>query len=334
MRIFLLLVVLGGLTILLGQNWSPVLPLVFLGVQTQALPLAVWILLSIAAGALTSLFIAGLFKLANYLAPPSKRRKVQPPPRSSDQRSERYTAASRPSSPPDPDSTPRNAADDWGSDPTTNDDDWDFEEGTNKTPSHPPDEPRSKTYEVSSKPKSGYQTESYSYYQEPSNSSVGKPESVYDADYRVIAPPYRQPDIAEAQEFHAAPNAVPNTATSPSQPPDSTPSNASDDWNSDSSDDDWDFDEDTEETPSGSDPVKKSTTYEVSNAPKSGHRSGSIYSYSYREAKNLDGGTNSVSDANSRVTPPQRELDTSQDDDWGFEDDDDFDGGHADIKQR
>jgi len=31
-----LLLVLGGLTLLLTQNWFPVLPLVFLGIKTQA----------------------------------------------------------------------------------------------------------------------------------------------------------------------------------------------------------------------------------------------------------------------------------------------------------
>jgi len=34
----------------------------------QALPLAIWILLSVGAGACTSVFITGLFKLSNYFA--------------------------------------------------------------------------------------------------------------------------------------------------------------------------------------------------------------------------------------------------------------------------
>ena len=42
-RLILLVAVLGGLTLLLVQNWSPALPLVFLGIRTQALPLAIWI---------------------------------------------------------------------------------------------------------------------------------------------------------------------------------------------------------------------------------------------------------------------------------------------------
>jgi len=63
-RIVLLLVVLGGLTLLLTQNWFPVL-LVFLVLKLKFY-LALWILLSV--GAFTSLFITGLFKLSNYFA--------------------------------------------------------------------------------------------------------------------------------------------------------------------------------------------------------------------------------------------------------------------------
>ena len=231
-RLFLLLVVLGGLTLLLLQNWSPVLPLVFLGLQTQALPLAVWILLSIAAGAITSLFITSLFKVANLFSRSSsnKNKKVAAsprprPPRTSTQRSEPiYTSptTSRPSPPPV--SIPSDAADDWGSNSSSNDD-WGFEEDTEKTRndnfvddvnsrsyevgSEPKDNIRdSRSYEVSSEPKSSdaaggslgdHRTGSvYSYsYRESSNSGVGKTESVYDADYRVITPPYRQPDTVE-----------------------------------------------------------------------------------------------------------------------------------------
>lgn len=221
-RLFLLLVVLGGLTLLLLQNWSPVLPLVFLGLQTQALPLAVWILLSIAAGATTSLFITSLFKVANLFSRSSsnKNKKVAAsprsrPPRTSTQRSEPiYTSptTSRPSPPPV--SIPSDAADDWGSNSSSNDD-WGFEEDTEKrrndnfaddvnsrsyeVGSEPQDNVNSRSYEVSSEPKSSARTGSvYSYsYRESSNSGVGKTESVYDADYRVITPPRRQPDTVD-----------------------------------------------------------------------------------------------------------------------------------------
>ncbi len=214
-RLILLLVVLGGLTLLLLQNWSPVLPLVFLGWQTQALPLAAWILLSIAAGATTSLLISSLFKVANLFSrsPARKSKKVvaSPPPRTTTQRREpKYTPPPASPTPSYTGSTPDNAADDWDSNPTANDDDWDFEEDTNKTQanadevrnsrvdnaSNQPRDVGSRSYEVSNQPKSGERTGSvYSYnYRDASNSGVGKTESVYDADYRVITPPYREPE--------------------------------------------------------------------------------------------------------------------------------------------
>lgn len=195
-RLILLLVVLGGLTLLLTQNWSPVLPLVFLGVKTQALPLAIWILISIAAGAFTSLSITGLFKLSNHFGRPSKRRYAsdasaqysQPP----------KTAASQPK--PDTESTPTDA-DDWSSS-TTDDDDWDFEDEPEKTRDSTQNTVKdATTYKVSTEPKTSNQTGAYSYsYQEPSNSGVGKTESVYDADYRVLTPPYQQKKTAKEDE--------------------------------------------------------------------------------------------------------------------------------------
>jgi len=209
-RLILLLVVLGSLTLLLVQNWSPVLPLVFLGMSTQALPLAVWILLSVAAGAFTSLVITGFFKMSNYFArSPRKRGKVEtppprssvqsPPPRSNAQSSEtQYTAAR--TSPPAPDSNLNDDFNEWGSGSTSGDD-WDFEEETDKAPNvSARNTARDYTnYEVSGEPKSSSRSGSvYSYsYRDPSNSSVGKTESVYDADYRVLTPPYQVKNPAQ-----------------------------------------------------------------------------------------------------------------------------------------
>lgn len=210
-RLVLLLVVLAGLTLLLVQNWSPVLPLMFLGLKTQALPLAVWILLSIAAGAFTSLFITGLFNLSDYFARSSLSKRHATRRSSGDARTrvahqvnersnaERThadkTSATEPKS--DTNSTPGNAFDDWDSD-STEDNDWDFEKDTAKTPDYSSQNTvkDSTNYEVNTEPKSGYRSGSvYSYnYREPSNSGVGKTESIYDADYRVITPPYQEKD--------------------------------------------------------------------------------------------------------------------------------------------
>lgn len=196
MRIILLLVILGGLTLLLVQNWSPVLPLVFLGVATPALPLAAWILISLAAGASTSLAIAFLLQLTNYFSQPksSNQRQAQTPPKTA-----AYTASSAPPKTPPPPQSDR-AVDDWQE---SADEDWDFGENADEQDSPPQEnvqDPRS--YEVSSEPKSSYRIGSvYSYsYREPSDSGVGRTESVYDADYRVLTPPYTEPKKVPEQE--------------------------------------------------------------------------------------------------------------------------------------
>ncbi len=69
MRPVFLLVIVVGLTIFALQNVEPALSLVFLGVRSPAVPLSIWILLSMAVGALTSLLISGLLAFSNYLSP-------------------------------------------------------------------------------------------------------------------------------------------------------------------------------------------------------------------------------------------------------------------------
>jgi len=198
-RLTLLVAVLGGLTLLLVQNLSPALPLVFLGMRSQPLPLAVWILFSTAAGAGTSLLITSLFRLSNYFGGQAR----PAPPKSTTSR--RSTANRKEEFTPPPSSKAaasktNNASSDEFDDWETNsaDDDWDIEEKPREatTASSQSDSfSDSSTYERPQKPKSGSQSGStYSYsYREPKNTAAGKTESVYDADYRVIIPPYQPP---------------------------------------------------------------------------------------------------------------------------------------------
>ncbi len=72
MRALFLLVTVVGLTIFALQNVDPV-SLVFLGVRSPAVPLSIWILLSIGAGVVTSLLISGLLAFSNYLSQPRGR---------------------------------------------------------------------------------------------------------------------------------------------------------------------------------------------------------------------------------------------------------------------
>ncbi len=207
-RILLLLLVLGGLSLLLAQNWLPVLQLVFLGMRTQALPLAIWILIGVAAGALTSLLITALFKLSNYLAAQDlglrrRGRDVETTPRSSGAQRPDPPSSANPRPPLQTNSTPSDASD-WDTDSTQDDEDWGFEDDPGPTRnSTSQDNIRDHTtYERQQQPKSASQSGSvYSYsYREPKNSGVGKSESVYDADYRVITPPYQGTDIAKDEE--------------------------------------------------------------------------------------------------------------------------------------
>ncbi|MEO0406886.1 MAG: LapA family protein [Cyanobacteria bacterium P01_A01_bin.135] len=63
----LLLAVLAAFTV---QNWAPAVPLVVFGTQTAALPLALWVIGAMLAGALTVLLMAVLLRLV--AAPPSQ----------------------------------------------------------------------------------------------------------------------------------------------------------------------------------------------------------------------------------------------------------------------
>ncbi|MEH2398647.1 LapA family protein [Nostoc sp.] len=208
-RLILLVAVLGVLTPLLVQNWSPPLSLVFLGVRTQPLPLAIWILFSTATGAFTSILIATLFKLSNYFVAgqrqtPDRRSATSPRPKAT----QREEPTSRPVSPPPPASKKEQPTsdvfDDWETN-GTRDDDWNFDEKSEEAPTPNPQaqQPKdSKTYERQSEAKSTSQSGSvYSYsYREPKNTAAGKTESIYDADYRVIIPPYQPPTTNQADD--------------------------------------------------------------------------------------------------------------------------------------
>ncbi|MEH1998599.1 MAG: LapA family protein [Nostoc sp.] len=208
-RLILLVAVLGGLTLLLLQNWSPALSLVFLGVRTQPLPLAIWILFSTATGAFTSILIATLFNLSNYFVGGQRRTpgsSTATSPRA--KATQREEPASSPASPPPP-ATKKEAPssdvfDDWETN-SSKDDDWNFDEKSEdaSTPNPQVQQPRdSKTYERQSETKSSSQSGSvYSYsYREPKNTAAGKTESIYDADYRVIIPPYQPPATNQADD--------------------------------------------------------------------------------------------------------------------------------------
>ena len=176
-RLIILVTAIMGLVIILVQNLSPSLPLMFLGMRSQALPLALWILLSITAGIFTSLIITRLLKFAtdlNLLAQQPIPKSIPTPPRVRQN-------TPPPKSPSPPVSQADDEFDDW--DTNRNQDDWDDDSQSEEEISPNQQSSNSRTSSV------------YSYSsQSPKNTAVGKTESVYDADYRVIIPPYQESD--------------------------------------------------------------------------------------------------------------------------------------------
>ncbi|HEY9638482.1 MAG TPA: hypothetical protein V6D14_34175 [Coleofasciculaceae cyanobacterium] len=217
MRIVMLLLVVGGLTLFALSNLSPTLSLVFLGMKTPALPIAGWIGIAIAAGAITSFFLQLLSYLQSGYSPGSSQSFEEPddiPPRS------RYAARREsrrppepepqiPYTPPPPSETPRDRTQsDWEE---SNDENWDFDEEPvtskssqedfNRQPPRSTPQTERTSFEAKQEPKTGSQTGSvYSYsYRErdKKESGIGQTDQVYDANYRVIAPPHQKPPEPE-----------------------------------------------------------------------------------------------------------------------------------------
>lgn len=230
-KTFLLLAILAAIVAVLAAfawaNWEPRISLAFLGMRSQYFPLAIWVILALLAGILTSVIISSLFTLSNYLTlrqadhdSPEKINAQVPlggrtsvgsetnaPPESessseSGQSSEKRGFFNLKKGSPRPE--PSGNDDDWGDGPSQ-EEDWGREghtaasrpskvEGPPKSQNNPGSESvttNPKTYEVKQDPKSqSWSGSVYSYgYKEPSGSGVGQSESVYDADYRIITPP-------------------------------------------------------------------------------------------------------------------------------------------------
>ena len=216
-RLILLLAIAGGLTVFALSNGST-LALTFLGMQTPTLPLSLWVLGAIAAGAITHLLIAALFRLSNLLVATEVRSQIR--------RSERRRSSERAYQPRGGTQRPASSDDaDWK--------DWEgYEEPSNRQPQPPEPRPAARTQaqapiddwegdfsddweEPSLKPRpkpeprpnpSVSGASAYSPpKQTPSRSETRSPEgSVVDADFRVLVPPTRpapepvfQPDNAD-----------------------------------------------------------------------------------------------------------------------------------------
>ena len=211
-RIALLFLVIGGLVLFSFSNLSPVLPLVFLGMKTPVLPLAAWIGIAIASGAITSFFLQFLSYMHwGY----STQRLEQPdevPPRSrSFRRKSPEAPAPEPQTgytPPPPETPKNREGSDWEE---RVDEDWDFDEESAAPTSNQQNFERDRStgtshertsYEVKQEPKTGSKTGSvYSYsYRDENDSGVGRADAVYDANYRVITPPSQKTPEPEEED--------------------------------------------------------------------------------------------------------------------------------------
>lgn len=273
-RTVLLLIIIVALALLVLFNLAPV-SLTFLGITVSA-PLGVWVVAAILAGALTTLMMAGLLRLAR---PPSSRRFTKPnnPNRFSERFSGQASAApwsawtnrSNPqattSARTNTDSSRTQSQDGgWGDQPSNEEwDDWDaqpakprygpetirdrededwanwegyedvgevrdqpLDRGRNEHDRNDFDElddfgeldeddstpPRRTDFETPQQPESYRQSGSvYSYrYRKPVDETVvppAKPGEVYDADYRVITPPYHpDPEEVVSTNYPEPPN--------------------------------------------------------------------------------------------------------------------------------
>ncbi|MGB3692601.1 MAG: hypothetical protein WA865_05510 [Spirulinaceae cyanobacterium] len=167
-RMLVLLVVFGGGTIFLLQNFSPALPLVFFGSKTLTLPVGLWLLLFLLAGALTGIVL----QLINYnpRRTPKDTRKtetfVPPPPRNNNYRREPTptpTSTSYPPVEPPPITT---------------------HPPTNSQPE--PKKEQEEKVEPNSSPDSSFNSV---YFPPQDKVNSPKVDKIHDANYRVIEPP-------------------------------------------------------------------------------------------------------------------------------------------------
>ena len=185
-RLIIILAITFILTILSLQNWLPALPLVFLGLKTQPLPLGIWILLSLSAGIFTSWLIGTLNKFSNYLI--SKKsspynRDARHEKKSTDVSFKTKTAGRTIKEA----SSPKRFEDEY---------DWDFKGSSIRQRAKDHFAENRKEYRneenLPSSNSVNHSNSSYSYAPgEVRNIDSEKKESIYDADYRVIIPPHK-----------------------------------------------------------------------------------------------------------------------------------------------
>lgn len=272
-RIAILLVIAVGVIAFALQNLSPI-ALVILGVRTQALPLAFWVLGALAAGSLTTLLLSGFLSISKRFAVRQSNQSTASPPRSpwsdmgnrppeSSGRTGRTgsKAAGFRTANSTADSRSR-AADDWETEQRDDWDDWGEEPSPRRTADRPvtdrpvtdrpvTDRPTSNRYEdrtdrsartdrssesrydrpINFEPRTSRTPRSADRASQPADRGAGQ---VYDAEYRVLIPPYTPPDPVPGPTVGPPPNPTPNSTPNPTPDP--------------LDDEDWGLDDDTDRT--------------------------------------------------------------------------------------
>lgn len=306
-RAALLLLIGIGLVVFAFQNLSP-LPLVILGAQTQALPLAIWVLGSVAAGVLTSLAIALLFNLSGSRAASRPRRPTGKRPTAN-----RFSSSSWTSWQPSPSPSPTPTAS-YSRTTSVQGDDW---------------EPRQPLEEWENW--EGYEEADPAYTAASPNPSSDRNSQDRNSQDRNLQDRYSQ-DRNSQDRYSSVSDRY--FDRSPEPDPSFQDQEVWDDW-----DEEDDFDEvrgDRRSDARAEDDRYQynRTDFEVKQEPTTRYQSGSIYSYSYRgdseqrEPENVYE-PEKVYDADYRVIiPPQRPEPESdhiappanardEDEDWG-----------------
>ncbi|HIK10990.1 MAG TPA: LapA family protein [Oscillatoriaceae cyanobacterium M33_DOE_052] len=223
----ILLLVLAFATIFSIENWSQQLSLVFLGTQTIPLPLSLWVLLSIAAGATTSWFLATLSPKPPQPPFPrgaggDARPPITPPP--PHPRNEAIPKRDKDwfDQPPAP-TTPHKEKEQWEHE----EENW-VDEGEDQAEPQPP-----AIYEIPQQPKSeSWSGSVYSYTYKP---TPEPPEDTPEPDPEPPSIPSHKPPVQDAKYRIIVP---PTSPVTPPSNPSSTapeddwekPANNSDDW--------------------------------------------------------------------------------------------------------
>ncbi len=218
-NLILLLLIAGGFVAFALQNLAPV-SLVVLGVKTLALPLSVWVLSFLAAGALTTLILSGFFSMSKNAAvrKSAQRETKTPSPWAGAQGSKPKSAATASGK------SASGAQDGW--ERSKDWDDWaEPQSGSaaSRSPDRSPDRSPVRDDIRDRRPDAGRPNSrqtplEQTGFSRSSNPEPRKSKEVYDAEYRVLIPPYNSTPPAPEPKPEPKDPVKPSDKTPPRNP--------------------------------------------------------------------------------------------------------------------